>query len=88
MCGKFKGAQQKLSELLNREIPFTKCIPNGVNLVVKHGCAVMAIIGKVLEQIFVSSVGSTKRYEKLNEKSREVDLNLSKLFGGDWMQSF
>lgn len=88
MSGKFMGAQKKLGELLNREIPYTKCIPHGVNLVVEHGCATSAIIGKVfgvLEQIFVFFTGSTKRQE-LNEKSREVEnfLQLRNLFKTRW----
>jgi hypothetical protein len=36
MSGRFNGAQQKLSEMLERKIPYTKCTPRGVNLVVEH----------------------------------------------------
>ena len=76
MSGKFNGAQQKLSELLERKIPYTKCTPHGVNLVVEHGCKASPLIGKVftvLEQIFVFFTNSTKRHYQLKEKSKEVE---------------
>ena len=76
MSGKFNGAQQKLSELLERMIPFTKCTPHGVNLVEEHGCTASPLIGKVftvLGQIFVFFTNSTKRRHQLKEKSKEVE---------------
>lgn len=76
MSGKFNGAQQKLSELLERKIPYTKCTPHGVNLVVEHGCTASPLIGKVfmvLEQLFVFFTSSTKRHEELQQKSHEVE---------------
>ena len=76
MSGKVKGAQQKLSELLERKIPYTKCTPHGVNLVVEHGCSASPLIGKVftvLEQIFVFFNDITKRNQHLKEKSQEVE---------------
>ena len=47
MSGKFNGAQQKLSEMLERKILYTKCTPHGINLVVEHGCAASPLIAKV-----------------------------------------
>ena len=76
MSGKFNGAQQKLSELMKRKIPYIKCTPHGVNLVVEHGCAASPLIGKVfmvLEQIFVFFSSSTIRHEELQQKSNEVE---------------
>ena len=89
MFGKFHGAQQKLSELLERKIPYTKCTPHGVNLVVEHGCTASPLIAKVftvLEQMFVFFTNSTKRHHQLKEKSKEVEnylqlRNLSKTRG-------
>ncbi|XP_028415018.1 uncharacterized protein LOC114538098 [Dendronephthya gigantea] len=76
MSGKFNGAQQKLSEMLERKIPYTKCTPHGVNLVVEHGCSSSPLIGKVfavLEKIFVFFTDSPKRNEHLKEKCKEVE---------------
>ncbi|CAB4036231.1 zinc finger MYM-type 1-like [Paramuricea clavata] len=75
MSGRFNGAQQKLSEMLERKIPYTKCTPHGVNLVVEHGCSASPLIGKVfavLEKIFVFFTDSPKRNQHLKEKSEEV----------------
>ena len=76
MSGKFNGAQQKLSELLERKVPYIKCTPHRVNLVVEHGCAASPLIGKVfmvLEHIFVFFTSSTKRHEELQQKSYDVE---------------
>ena len=32
MSGVHEGAQQKFSEILERKVPYTKCVPHGVNL--------------------------------------------------------
>ena len=58
MSGVHNGAQQKLSEILQRTVPYTKCVPHGVNLVIEHGCKASSLIAKVfdvLEQLFVFS---------------------------------
>ena len=47
MSGKFNGAQQKLSELVERKVRYTNCTPHGINLVVEHGCAALPLIAKV-----------------------------------------
>ncbi len=76
MSGKFNGAQKNQSELLEREIPYTKCTPHGINLVEKHGYSASPLIGKVftvLVQIFVFFTDSTKRHQHLREKSQEVE---------------
>ena len=75
MSGRFNGAQQQLSEMLERKIPYTKCTRHGVNLVVEHGCSASPLIGKVfavLDKIFVFFTGSPKRNQHLKEKSEEV----------------
>ena len=38
MPGVHKGTQQKLSEILERKVPYIKCVPHGVNLAIVHGC--------------------------------------------------
>ena len=56
MSGVHNGAQQKLNKILERKIPYTKCVPHGLNLVIKHGCEATTLISKVynvLEQLFV-----------------------------------
>ena len=70
MSGRFNGAQQKLSEMLERKIPYTKCTPHGVNLVVEHGCSASPLIGKVfavLEKIFVFFTDSPKTNHATSE---------------------
>ena len=76
MSGFHNGAQQKLSEILQRSIPYTKYVPHGVNLVIEHGCQESSLIVKVfdiLEQLFVLFTKSTKRNKELKEKLEEVE---------------
>ena len=94
MSGKFNGTQQKLSELLERKIPYKKCTPHDINLVVDHGCAASPLIAKVftvLEQICVFT-DSTKRHQQLRKKSQEVEnfvqlQNLYKVRWTAWLES-
>ena len=37
MSRKYKGAQQALSELVERSIIYTACLPHGSNLAIEHG---------------------------------------------------
>ncbi len=70
------GAQEKLSEILQRSIPYTKYVSHGVNLVIEHGCQESPLIAKVfdiLEQLFVLFTKSTKRNNELKEKLEEVE---------------
>ena len=76
MSGFHNGAQQKLSEILQRSIPYTKYVPHGVNLVIEHGCQESSLIVKVfdiLEQLFVLFTKSTLRIRELKEKLEEVE---------------
>ena len=85
MSGVYNGAhsaQQKFSEIIGRSVPYTKCVPHGVNLVIEHGCkesSLVADVFDVLEQIFVFFTNSSKRNKKLEEVENVLMLrNLSK----------
>ena len=76
MSGVHNGAQKKLSEILKRKIPYTKCIPHGLNLVIEHGCEATTLISKVfdvLEQLFVFFTRSTKRNKDLKDKLEQIE---------------
>ena len=49
MSGVHNGAQQKLNEILERKIPYTKCVPHGLNLVIEHRCEATTLISKVYD---------------------------------------
>jgi hypothetical protein len=76
MSGVHKGAQQKFTEILERKIPYIKCVPHGVNLVIEHGCQESSLVGKTfatLENIFVFFTKSTKRNKELKDKLEEIE---------------
>ena len=76
MSGVHNGAQQKLNEILMRKIPYTKCVPHGLNLVIEHGCEATTLISKVydiLEQLFVFFTKSTKRNKELKDKLEQIE---------------
>ncbi len=76
MSGVHNGAQKKLSEILKRKIPYTKCIPHGLNLVIEHGCEATTLISKVfdvLERLFVFFTRSTKRNKDLKDKLEQIE---------------
>ena len=76
MSGVHNGAQQKLNEILERKIPYTKCVPHGLNLVIEHGCEATTLISKVydvLEQLFVFFTKSTKRNKELKDKLNQIE---------------
>jgi hypothetical protein len=64
MSGRFNGEQQKVSEMLERKIPYMNCTPHGVNLVAEHGSSASILI-VVLEKIFVFFTDSPKRNQHL-----------------------
>ena len=56
MSGKYKGAQQALSELVERPIIYTACLPHGSNLAIEHGSNASRIISYMydtLEALYV-----------------------------------
>ena len=64
---------ESISDLLGREILYTKCTPYGV---VEHGCKASLLIGKVfgvLERIFVIFTNSIKRNAFLREHTKDVE---------------
>ena len=68
MSGVHKGAQQKFTEILERKIPYIKCVPRGINLVTEHGCQESSMVGKTfatLESIFDFFTKSTKHNKEL-----------------------
>ena len=76
MSGVHNGALQKLNEILARKIPYTKCVPRGLNLVIEHGCEAATLISKVydvLEQLFVFFTKSTKRNKELKDKLNHIE---------------
>ena len=76
MSGVHNGAQQKLNEILMRKIPYTKCVPHGLNLVIEHGCEAKTLISKVydiLEQLFVFFTKSTKTNKELKDKLEQIE---------------
>ena len=71
MSGIYKGAQQKLSELVERRIIYIPCTPHGSNLVIEHGCNASQIVREmynILESLYVFFSSSTKRHDELKEK--------------------
>ena len=76
MSAVHKGAQQKLSEILERKVPCIKCVPHGVSLAIEHGCQESSLVGKTfatLENIFVFFTKSTKRNKELKDKLEEIE---------------
>ena len=70
MSGKYKGAQQVLSDLLERPVIYTACLPHGSNLVIEHGSDASFVIGSMyqtIEALYVFFSASTRRTHHLNE---------------------
>jgi hypothetical protein len=64
MSGQFNGAQQKLQEKLNQNIPYVPCQGHRTNTVVEHGCDASVIVKEmfnILESLYVFFSSSTKR---------------------------
>ena len=63
MSDKFKGAQQVLSELLERPIIYTACLPHGSNLAIEHGSnasSFVRVMYDTLESLYVNFSASRK----------------------------
>ena len=89
MSGQFNGAQQKVSELLSRRVPYIPCQAHRLNTVIEHSCNSSLLIAElfnILEEIYVFFSSSTKRFAALKEKisSIENSLNLRKLSWTRW----
>ena len=79
MSGVHNGAQKKLSEKLNREIPYIPCQAHRTNTVTEHSINASALIKSmfdVLESLFVFFSGSTKRHSILSEKLSVIENSL------------
>lgn len=89
MSGRYKGAQQVLSELLERPIIYTACLPHGSNLAIEHGSNASRIVSYMydtLEALYVFFSASTKRHFHLSEilKNAENRLQLTNLSKTRW----
>lgn len=79
MSGKINGTQQKLSDIVGHTIHFIPCQAHRVNTFLEHNCNASAIIGDLfsnLEQLYVFSSSSTKRYAHLHYKLNEIENSL------------
>ena len=78
MSGQFNGAQKKLQEKLERNVPYMLCLAHRTHTMVEHSCNASPIIKEffnVLEAVYVFFTSSTKRVSALKEfiASEEVD---------------
>ena len=76
MSGKYNGAQKGLSELLDRTIIYTPCLPHGSNLAVEHGSNASKIVSfmyDTLEALYVYFSASTKCHLVLSEKLKNAE---------------
>lgn len=76
MSGRHKGAQQKMNEVLSREVPYIQCLPHGINLVIQHASESSPLINNVfdvLQQIYVFFSKSTKKYKQLKESMENIE---------------
>ena len=76
MSGKYKGAQQALSELVERPIIYTACLPHGSNLAIEHGSNASSIISYMYDTLYVFFSASTKRNSVLNKKLKDAECRL------------
>lgn len=56
MSGVFNGAQQKLTEILGRKIPYIPCQAHRINTFIEHGCEASIIISdmfSVMQELYV-----------------------------------
>ena len=77
MSGKFKGCQAKMSEYLEREIPYFPCLAHRINTTVEHSCEASDVISGMfdtLEMIYVFFTSSTKRYIVFRQEVKDKDL--------------
>jgi hypothetical protein len=71
MSGVYNGAQAKLSEHLERKIPYINCLGHKTNLCIKHPCKSSVMIEEfftTLQELYNFLTKSTSRFEKLKSK--------------------
>ena len=71
-----KGMQQKFHEILKQKVPYIKCVPHSVNIVIEHSCQESSSVGKTfatLENVFVFFTKSTKCNKELKDKLEEIE---------------
>ena len=76
MSGEFNGAQQKLSEIVGRDIPYIPCQAHRCNTVIEHSCNESVIVREmfdILQALFVFFTSSTKRFQPLKEEITKVE---------------
>ncbi|CAB4042231.1 zinc finger MYM-type 1-like, partial, partial [Paramuricea clavata] len=76
MSGEFNGAQQKLSEIVGRDIPYIPCQAHRCNTVIEHSCNANVIVREmfdILQALFVFFTSSTKRLQPLKEEITKVE---------------
>jgi hypothetical protein len=65
MSGKFKGCQAKMTEYLEREIPYFPCLAYRINTTVEHSCEASKVIAGMLD---------TKRYMVFRQEVKDKDI--------------
>lgn len=86
MSGSKQGTQKKLSELLERPIPYIPCQAHRFNTFGEHSCNASLIVTQMfdnLQSLYTFFSGSTKRFSYLREEISEIEnslhiVNLSK----------
>ncbi|CAB4034413.1 zinc finger MYM-type 1-like, partial [Paramuricea clavata] len=76
MSGEFNGAQQKLSEIVGRDIPYIPCQAHRCNTVIEHSCNASVIVREmfdILQALFVFFTSSTKHFQPLKEEITKVE---------------
>lgn len=79
MSGEFNGAQQKLSELFLRCIPYVPCQPHRVNIFVEDACNASTIFCEffnTLQALYVFFSRGTKRILILEKELKEIENSL------------
>ncbi|CAB3992391.1 zinc finger MYM-type 1-like [Paramuricea clavata] len=82
MSGEFNGAQENLSELVGRQIPYIPCQAHHCNTVIEHSCNASAIVREmfeILQALYVFFTSSTKRFQPLKDEITENCLMLRNL---------
>ena len=75
ISGEYKGAQRKLSDMLDRKVIHIPCLPHGFDLVIEHGCNASTQIrymSNTLEAYYVLTSVSTKYPLVLKEKLESI----------------
>lgn len=64
----FNGAQQKITEILGRKIPYIPCQAHRINTFIEHSCEASLVISdmfSIMQELYVFFTSSTKRYAPL-----------------------